>query len=221
LVFECITDIDNMSPILLTILAIFLSLLAYILFVPIRLNLRLVYNESFIATSTFAFFPFTRTFTGETGTVNKPSPIEEISVEKPDAPPKPPKPGKKLDYSRINKLDRQIIYQTIKEAFRFVGKLLRAPDYYLQVNVVGGTEEPDVTGQLFGAYMAVRPMLPQSITIQYRPDFLMERFRGELNLGLSVRVYDIVREITVFLYRIPKIKLFKLYKKLKRSKDEQ
>ena len=190
--------------------------MAYILFIPIRLNLYLAYNENLIATSTIAIFPFRRNFGGEKKNIEK-KPKPEKKVKTGD---KPKKPSRKLHYSRIDRLDRQIIYQTFREAFRFVDRLIQSPDYYLHANITGGTEEPDVTGQLFGAYMAVRPMFPQGVAIQYRPDFLMERFSGELNLGLSVRVYDIVREIIVFLYRIPKIKLFKLYRKLKRSQDE-
>jgi len=208
-----------MGLIPLTILLIFLSLLAYILFVPIRLNLHLAYNESLVATSTFAFFPFKRTFISGTKTDKKLGELDKELDIKPETPAEPKKPGKKLDFSKIDRFDRQIIYKSIKEAFRFIVRLFRAPDYCLQAEIVGGTEEPDVTGQLFGAYMAVRPILPQGVVVRYQPDFLMERFRGELNLGLSVRVYDIVREITVFLYRIPKIKLFKLYRKLKKERQ--
>jgi hypothetical protein len=208
-----------MGLILLILLGIFIALLSYILFVPIRVDLHLAYNGSFETVSTLAFFPFRRTFSGK----------RENSQPEAAKPPKMPVPekiekeksGPGLDFSKIDQFDRQVILRAIKEALRFVSRLIRAPDYYLRANIVGGSEEPDITGQIYGAYMAVRPLLPQSVALEYRPDFLMGVYRGEMNLGLSVRVYDIVKEITVFLFRIPSIKLYKLYRKLKRRNDDK
>jgi hypothetical protein len=208
-----------MSLILLILLGIFVALLAYILFVPIRVDLHLAYDGSFEAASTLAFFPFRRTFSGkrndtkpEAGKPAKAPKPKEIAKEK---------YGSGLDFSKIDQFDRQIILKSIKEALRFIGQLIRTPDYYLRANIIGGSEEPDVTGQIYGAYMAVRPLLPQSVAIEYRPDFLMGVYRGEMNFGLSLRVYDIMKEITAFLFRIPTIKLYKLYRKLKRRNDDK
>lgn len=205
-----------MSLILLTILGILIFLLGYILFVPIRIDLHLSYDGKLNAQSSLGFFPFHKRLIGK-----KRSPKAK-AVTKPQAN-KPESGGSQggLDLSKIDRFDRQILYKMLRELLRLIGRLFRAPDYYLQVRIVGGSEEPDITGQIFGAYMSVRPMLPQAVSIDYRPDFVMGAFNGELKCGLSVRIFNIVKELVVFIFRIPIIKLIKLYRKLKRRKYDK
>jgi hypothetical protein len=196
--------------ILTIILTIVILLFAYILLVPITINFDLRIAEKVSAESAIKAFPFRYRFSGGKLKKKARKPILlKTPIKKPSQ-----KMKRKRDFSKLNTLDIALILETAGEAFRFVGRLIKAPEYYVKAELSGGVAAPDTTGEIYGAYQALRPILPSSITVSYNPDFTAEKFRGTVRCGLATRIITILKEILLFIFRLPIIKLIKLYRKL-------
>ncbi|OGC96119.1 MAG: hypothetical protein A2W25_12490 [candidate division Zixibacteria bacterium RBG_16_53_22] len=202
------------ESILLIILGVLLLLSFYLLFIPVTIQLTVLINEKITASSSVRAFPFKRLLYPRT--------------PKPGKTPKPPKKKKekseeesqlgrkkRFDFSVLNRSDIGMLLGMAGEVLKLLGRLLKSPDYFLVADLAGGTEEPDITGQLYGAYHAIRPNLPTAIRISYAPDYLAGRINGNISCGLVVTVIGLVKELVIIIYRLPKIRLFKLYRKLK------
>ena len=76
---------------------------------------------------------------------------------------------------------------------------------------------PDLTGQLFGTVLSLQPVLGSSVSLAYRPDYLDDRMSGEVVAGATVRVYRLLSELLIFAWRLPKIRLLRLYQQLQKG----
>jgi hypothetical protein len=202
------------ETILLVTIGVILAAVTYVLFIPVTVHFNVLIEEKVTAYSAVKAFPFRRLLYPR-------SPQFEKT-------PKPPKKKrgkpeeksrfgrkKRFDFSALSRSDIGMLSGVAGEIFKLLGRLLKVPDYYLIANLSGGTEEPDVTGQLYGAYHAIRFNLPSAIRINYIPDYLAGRIQGNISCGLVVTVYGLIKEFVIFIFRLPKIRLFKLYRKLK------
>ena len=198
--------------IIIGIIALLLS--AYILFMPVKLRASIIIDESVSAVSSLTIFPFR--YTIHPKPQKTPGRATKKKREKKDGVIK----KKPLDISLLNASDGPTIFKIAKEALRLMGRLIQAPDYFLVANITGGAAEPDITGQLYGAYHAIRPNLPAGIQINYVPDFTAERFKGDISVGLAVRIFGILRETIAFIFRLPILRLIKLYRKLKKGRND-
>lgn len=196
--------------ILTVVLGIIFLFLVYLLFMPIRFRLDVSFDKKVTATPAVAIYPFEHRFIRR-------------KAKKPEKPPKPPKEEKpkpekkKLDFSQLGVADAPILAKVISEALNFVGRIIKAPHYSLKADFAGGASEPDLTGEIYGAYLALRFALPESVLVRYRPDFTAERISGTVELGLAVRIIKLIKETLVFIFRLPIIKLIKLYRKLRKG----
>jgi hypothetical protein len=205
------------ETILLVIFGIMLAAVSYVLFIPVNLQFSVIIEEKVTGFSSVKAFPFKRQLYPRPP---KPEKAEKPKLAKEEKPEKEPKveKKKKFDLSALNRSDIGMLLGVAGEAFKLLGRIFKAPDYYLVANLAGGAEEPDITGELFGAYHAVRPNLPAAVRISYVPDFLAGRFAGNISGGLVVTVFGLIKEVVIFIFRLPKIKLFKLYRKLKKGR---
>jgi hypothetical protein len=192
------------------ILTVLILILAYILLVPITINLNLRIAEKVSAESAIKAFPFRYRFSAEEyeKKAKKPKQVK-TTAEKLSK-----KEKRKQDFSKINLRDITLLLETAAEAFRFAGRLLKAPEYYVKAELSGGAAAPDITGEIYGAYQALKPILPRSIAVSYNPDFTAEKFSGTVRCGLVIRIITIVKEFLLFIFRLPIIRLIKLYRKL-------
>ncbi len=183
-------------------------IMAYLLFTPISIRLDIKIDESVAAVPELRIFPFKYRIRV------KPSGEEHIEPEKEKRIGKAKEKGR-LDFSRLNRADMTIIFKTLVEILRFFGRTIKAPQYFLKAEIAGGASEPDITGELYGAYQALRFALPGAVSVSYSPDFTAEKFSGRVEIGLAFRISRILRETLVFIFRLPVIKLIKLYRKLR------
>jgi hypothetical protein len=204
---------------LLIILGVLLLAILYALFIPISVQFNLIIEEKTLALLSVRAFPFKRQLYPGSPQLEK----EEKSKPSHEKKPKKETPvgrKKKFDLTLLTRSDIRILLRVAGEAFKLMGRLFKAPDYYLVANLAGGVEEPDITGQIYGAYHAIRPNLPAAVKINYAPDYLAGRVNGNISCGIVVTVFGIIKEIVIFIFRLPKIKLIKLYRKLKAGRKD-
>lgn len=201
--------------ILITLLGIIFLALTYLLFVPITLRIDILIDKKVSAISEINVFPFKYKFIRKKKAEELFAEPESEKVEKAEKKEKKAKKG--LSLSALNRSDIVIIFELVTEALKYLGRLVKAPHYFLRAEIAGGAAEPDLTGEIYGAYEAIRFILPQSVTFSYRPDFLADKFNGKVEIGLMVRIIKLLKETLVFIFRLPIIKLIKLYRKLKRG----
>jgi len=201
------------------LLAIIFVLGAYLLFMPITLRLNIIIDEKISTVSAVKIFPFERKFVlgipKKEKKVKEAEKIEKAVIKAVKIPEE--KPKKRFKLSDFSRSDLAVIFDLFGGTLKLTGRLLSAPHYFLKANITGGAAEPDITGELYGAYHAIRPALPSSISIVYNPDFAAEKFKGTVEMGLVIRIFRLIWETLVFIIRLPIIKLIKLYRKLKKG----
>ncbi len=204
--------------IFLIICVFFVLALAYLLFVPINVSLEINFGEKVLMVSALRFFPFEYKFIS-----GKPKKAEKIKRPEPEMATRKAKEelkkktGKKLRLSRLSRSDIGICIKVISEILRFFGGIIGSPKYFLRANIAGGASEPDITGELYGAYHAIRPIMPNAVSINYNPDFAAEKFNGRIEAGFIVRISSLLKETLIFIIRLPIIKLIRLYRKLRKD----
>jgi hypothetical protein len=203
--------------VVLIILAIALIVFGYLLFIPITLRLNILIGDKISAVSAVKIFPFERKFITGKPKKEKKEPERLIKSEmKVEAEPEK-KLENKFKLPRLTRTDLAIIFNVFGETMKLIGRLFRSPHYFLRADIGGGAEYPDVTGELYGAYQALRPVLPGSISIIYNPDFAAEKFSGTVEVGLVIRIFRLLWETLIFVFRLPIIRMIKLYRKLKKG----
>jgi hypothetical protein len=199
------------------IIGLIATLSAYVLFVPITLRLNIIIDKKVSAVSAVRAFPFERKFVSgkPERKAKKSKPKNQETKEKLAEEPEE-KAEKKFKLSHLSRKDILTVIDLIGEAFRFIGHIVKAPHYYLRAEIAGGATTPDVTGELYGAYQAIKPVLPGSISIIFNPDFNAERFSGTVEAGFVIRIFRLLWETLILILRLPIIKLIKLYRKLRK-----
>ena len=131
------------------------------------------------------------------------------------------KKTKKKKRFRVNYMelitDLTTLRQVASNSVKFIRGVVIAPDYYLNVSLSGGLTEPHITGWFYGDVCAIRPMLGKSIRLFYAPDFTKESLNGKITGRLAVRLYSIIRELLIFVWRLPKLRLLQIYFKSRKG----
>ena len=113
--------------------------------------------------------------------------------------------------------DLRTLRQVASNSVKFIQGIVISPDYYLNVSLTGGLTEPHITGWFYGSVCGIQPMLGKSIRLFYTPDFTKESLNGKVRGRLAVRLYSIIREVLIFLWRLPKLRLLKIYFKSRKG----
>ena len=107
--------------------------------------------------------------------------------------------------------------QVASVSVKFIHGIVISPDYYLNISLTGGLTEPHMTGWFYGGVCGIQPMLGKSIRLFYAPDFTKESLNGKVRGRLAVRLHCIIREVLIFIWRLPKLRLLKIYFKSRKG----
>ena len=158
---------------------IFFLTLGYILFSPIAIYFALNFDGGFSGFAGVRLFPSADKFFKET----KRKPLRtkgvEIKLKKLITRQGRRTLRKVAEVSHIS-LDEWRIFQKITiNLLKLFRGVLKSPDqYYLKISMTGGVGPPDLTGQLYGTVLSVRPVLAHSVSLDYRPDYLADNLSG-------------------------------------------
>lgn len=89
--------------------------------------------------------------------------------------------------------------------------------YYLDMNMSGGLPSPDLTGQLFGLVQACRSTPTDSLSLSFYPSFTDDELRGTVDVGIVFRIYKIINQVIILFWRLPVMKLVKIYRKYRKD----
>ena len=114
--------------------------------------------------------------------------------------------------------ERETIGQTVATLAGFARKLaLSADRYYIEMNLSGGLGAPDLTGQFYGLVQACRTIPSDSLSLYFHPNFIENELRGTIIAGTVFRINKILFQLMVFVWRLPIIKLIKLYRNYRKE----
>jgi hypothetical protein len=113
-------------------------------------------------------------------------------------------------------------YATFKhviiDVIRLISGIIKSPENQsLRVELAGGLSAPDFTGYLYGAVCLIRPYLGKPVLLSFSPDFTSQSLRGEVSGELSIRIANLIKQVLLFLWRLPKLRLIKIYFNVKRG----
>jgi hypothetical protein len=118
--------------------------------------------------------------------------------------------SKKLNLFLFLLSDIDLIKTMANEIIRFVIRLVKCPDRYaLDLSLQGGFDQPHLTGQIYGAVCAIRPILPESIRVNYDPDYSDDQLKVRLYLVMTIHFAAIVKEFVLFIFRLPVLRIIK------------
>lgn len=206
---------------LLWILLLFVVLLGLLLFSPFTFEVILLRGQKEFSL-TWAFLKYGYNYRQKRGTIR----IGFIGINfrgKEKAPakkkkPKAPEKEKKKVPAAVLFAYRETLLKLLRESivalFRIVCSLeLRQAN----LEIVYGTEDPAITGMLYGLYSAIPTnLMPSNLRFEVSPNFEEETFRSSMDLEIQCRSYKLIRIMILFLWAIPKIKTIKLLRDLKR-----
>jgi hypothetical protein len=136
------------------------------------------------------------------------------------------KPRKKKKKKRPNYLvlwqEKEIMLKTAKIAFSSIVDLLRRSRLEkLLLDAKIATPDPALTGALYGGISSIsyplRSFLPRS-SINVYPDFETDSFKGKAEISLKTGLLDIFCVIVGAFFRLPKMAIIRLIRKLKKSR---
>ena len=94
-------------------------------------------------------------------------------------------------------------------------KSIRHPN--LRVSLRGDFGEPDISGMLYGWSMALTPLLGDSASFFYKPNFAGEPLRAVVSGGFEFRIGTVLKELLIFIWRLPKLRMLKIFWRLKKG----
>jgi len=198
--------------ILAIIVGLIAAAMAYLLLSPISIYICYDFDKKNLTSAGISIYPFAYKFKvgAKTETQAKPKKLKSVKLKIKQ----PKKRGPNFMLLLFNEFD--LIKEVLADVFALLIRLVKSPHrYFAYINLGGGLGTPDLTGQLYGGLEMIKPVLGNSVSIKYRPDFLAESLTGQATLGLAVRLGNILKELLIFVWRLPKLRLIKIYRKMK------
>jgi hypothetical protein len=114
---------------------------------------------------------------------------------------------------------RQTVRRVLARALVLVGRLLLCPRLrLLRLDVAAGSGNPAVTGMYYGWFNAVRPAWAANrVMVDWQPVFDRAHFAARFDGRVWLQPWRPVRQIVRFIIEIPKWKLYRLYKDIKKK----
>jgi|GEM_PF-2351212 len=114
--------------------------------------------------------------------------------------------------------ERDTLQQSLAALGLFARRLVLSTDrYYLDMNLSGGMWSPDLTGQLYGLVQACNSIPSNSLSLSFQPDFTEDRLHGTIAAGTVFRIYRMINQLLIFIWRLPIRKLIKLYRNYRKE----
>jgi len=186
--------------------------LIYLLCVPVYFEIGYDIEQREIESCSFKLYPFTYRIRPKIGPDKRSAGQSDQEEQKTKR-----KKRFRVNYMQLIRDDLAMLRQVASNAVKFIQGIVISPDYYLNVNLAGGFTEPHITGWLYGGVCGIQPMLGKSIRLFYAPDFTKESLNGKVRGRLAVRLYSIIREVLIFLWRLPKLRLLRIYFKSRKG----
>jgi hypothetical protein len=200
---------------ILIIAGIILAFVCYLLFIPVFFTLSYSIERHKFEKSEFKFFPL---HINLKKSVKKEKAKAEKSQKEKKKAAKPKRRKSRISYIRLAQEEYGTFAQLLVNAARLMIGVLRSPDVFpLEINLEGGLAEPDLTGWLYGAFCALNPTLGRYIVLKFKPDFNARSLEGNVTGKIKLRIYNLVKELLLFVWRLPKLRLIKIYLKIKRG----
>lgn len=187
------------------------ALIAYLLFIPVTIYLRIGIDGRISRSLWIKLFPFKFKIENKLSGPNKIKGRPDWQKRR--------KREKIPLYKRVNIFQTAVDeFETIKDILsalvKFIAHLFKTPDKnFLNITLRGGFKEPDITGIFYGFTETLEIVTGNSVSLKYHPDFFANGLSGNIVLGTVTHNYKILRELFVFLWKLPKLQIFKLYKK--------
>lgn len=199
----------------LIITAIVIAGLSYLLFTPVILEISYDITGRKLGPGNIRFYPFSYKLKFE----KKVDKAEAKKVVAKKARKKAAKKSKrpKINFIALVRDEIDLGKTVINAAFRLLKGLIAAPEYRLFISLSGGLPEPHLTGYLCGGIKAIGPVLGESIALSYAPDFNSEKLGGEVTGRAALRISMIIKELLIFAARLPKLRLLKVYFKIRKG----
>lgn len=198
--------------ILAIIIGLIIAAIAYILLSPISIYICYDFDKKNLTSAGISIYPFAYKFRvgQKKETPAKTKKFKAVAPEKKRL----KKRGLNFMLLIINEFD--LIMAVLANLFKLLIGLVKSPHrYFAHINLGGGLGTPDLTGQLYGGLEMIKSVLGNSVLIKYRPDFLAESLTGQATVSLAVRLGNILKELLIFIWRLPKLRLIKIYRKMK------
>jgi len=200
-----------MIPVFLIVSSVFALVLFYLLLVSI--NLQYAYSlTNRTGILNISFFPFK--LKNQLHPKKKPEPetSKDISLKKKTSDHK-----RQFDW-RILIDEFEILKLLLVRALELLPRLARFPDrYYLNISLKGGFDAPDVTGYIYGGVNALKPQLAKIGIIEFKPDFNANQIVGTIGAGVELRIVILVKELLIFIWKLPKLKTINFIRKLRKG----
>lgn len=191
---------------------IILASLIYLLCVPVYFEIGYNIEQRELESCSFKLYPFSYRIKPKIGPDKKSARQSDQEEQK-----KKRKKRLRVNYVQLIRDELGTLKQVAFNSVKFIKGILISPDYYLDVTLTGGFTEPNITGCFYGSVCAIQPMLGKSIRLFYAPDFTKESLNGKVRGRLAVRLYSIIREVLIFLWRLPKLRLLRIYFKSRKG----
>jgi hypothetical protein len=200
------------------LILIVLLTLGYVLFSPIAIYFAFNFDDGFTSFAGVRLFPFAYKFLREKKRKPARTRRMEIRLKKPGTGQGRKTFRKVVKVFHVSVDELEILQEITINLLKLLRGILKSPDqYYLNISMAGGLGPPDLTGQLYGAVLSVQPILGSSVSLTYRPDYLTENMSGEVVAGAIVRSYKLLSEMIIFAWRLPKIRIMRMYHRLKKG----
>ena len=191
---------------------IILAGLIYLLCVPVYFEIGYDIEQREFETCSFRLYPFSYRIKPKIGPDKKSDRQSDQGKQKTT---KMKNIG--IRFLQLIRDDLRTLRQVASNSIKFIQGIVISPDYYLNVNLAGGFKEPHITGCFYGSVCAIQPILGNSIRFFYTPDFTKGSLNGKIRGRLAVRLYSIIREVLIFFWRLPKLKLLRIYFKSRKG----
>jgi len=116
--------------------------------------------------------------------------------------------------------ERQTFRRTLTAFANFAETIILSEDrLYIKINLTGGLSSPDLTGQLYGLVQSCKTIPYDFLSLSYHPNLMEDKLRGTIVAGTVFRIYEIINQLVLFIWRLPKMKLIIVYYNYRKETD--
>jgi len=195
----------------------FILIIAYLLLAPIKLSLEYPFDKSAGRSVRVAIFPFKFKWP----IISKDSVSRNDRAKPKKAPVRARKKKTSISTGQFLRLlidEFDLIMQSGRSAISLISSLIKSPrQFQLRISMHGDFASPDISGMIYGWSMALNHLLGDSASIIFRPDFADRPLRVGVSGGFEIRIWSVVKEVLIFIWTLPKLRLLKAFWRVKKG----
>lgn len=187
----------------------------YILFIPVHIEMRFSIENRSLDRTFIRVYPFRFNVKTKSGRQYE---KDSLKIHREGESPSFRPPESLVKMLRILMEETRTIYRIIFVTFKMLKGIFRSPRYgVIRVSLTGGLGEPELTGWLYGSLCMARPIVGKAVAVHYHPDYLAEGLAGEITGSAMIRIVNILKELLLFVIRLPKLKIMKAYWRVRKG----